>query len=142
MAQFCDRPGLGRKTRHLAHRVREMWPEVPRPIEGPVEIDETYIGSKEKCKHCGKKLRASRGRVGNQPVVGFNDRPLMMSLPFMCGVQSGACRSPDRRDGGALAWLYTGDNRAYARVRVHRSVNHRKDEYVRGEIRTNGVEGR
>ena len=43
-------------------------------ISGPVEVDETFIGGKERNKHESKKLHAGRGPVGKVTVAGAKDR--------------------------------------------------------------------
>ena len=59
---------------HMAHRIRETLAVTGGKFVGPVEVDETYIGGKERNKHESKKLKAGRGTVGKTAVVGMKDR--------------------------------------------------------------------
>ncbi|MBF2759921.1 MAG: transposase [Ectothiorhodospiraceae bacterium AqS1] len=47
-----------------------IWPK----FLGPVEVDETYIGTKETNKRADKKLKAGRGTIGKTAAVGMKDR--------------------------------------------------------------------
>ena len=63
----------------MLQRIREGWLDGrKKPLAGPVEVDETYIGGKEANKHAHKKLHAGRGTVGKAAVAGVKDREKRM----------------------------------------------------------------
>ena len=57
----------------LLHRVRHVWNTQPEEtFEGPVEVDETYMGGKLPLKKRAKL--EGRGPVGKTAIVGMKDR--------------------------------------------------------------------
>ncbi len=56
---------------HMLHRLREAFTDTNNVLPGCIEVDETFIGGKEKNKHANKKLHAGRGAAGKQAVIGI-----------------------------------------------------------------------
>ena len=137
--------GVTQKTAwFMFHRLPEAWKqEMAGKFDGPIEVDETYMGGKEGNKHASKKLRQGRGTVGKAPVVGAKDRDTkQVRTQVVESVNRETLRNFLSRVGDRGFSLYTDDASVYnGMVDVeHESVKHSVGEYVRGQAHTNGIE--
>ena len=126
---------------HLAHRLRKAFEVEVEPFSSTVEVDETFIGGKEKNKHNSKRSH-TRGPSGKTVVVGIKDREAnkVVAKPV-------PERTKEELQGfisanvSRKAMVYTDDHRSYIGLPFeHESVNHSVGEYVREQAHTNGVE--
>ena len=71
--------GISQKSAwFMLHRIRETWVRESgnnTPFSGPLEVDETYMGGRERNKHESKKRRAGRGAAGKAAVIGAKTEP-------------------------------------------------------------------
>ena len=128
----------------LAHRIRESWKDGHGLFHGTTEIDETFIGGKERNKHNSKKLKSGRGPVGKAIVVGAKNRESNQVSAAVVSSRSREDLEGFIADRVALdSTVYTDDHKSYNRISTafhHNTVCHSAKQYVDGMAHTNGIE--
>ena len=126
----------------MAHRLREALKEEDALFSGPVEVDESFLGGKEKNKHANKKLHAGRGGVGKAIVVGAKDRETnRVSATVVKNTDAKTLQGFVGDHAVKGATVYTDDHGGYQGMPFkHETVKHSVSEYVNGMAHTNGIE--
>ena len=135
--------GVPQKTAwFMLQRIRKAWESEDSLFAGPIEVDETYMGGKERNKHKGKKIKAGRGTVGKTAVVGAKDRKTnKIKAAVVTATDAKTLQGFVVATALAGATVYTDDAAAYKGMPFdHASVRHSVGEYVSGMAHTNGIE--
>ena len=136
--------GVPQKTAwFMLQRIRKAWEnDDGGPFAGPIEIDETYMGGRDRNKHANKKPRVGPGPVSKTAVVGAKDRKTNKVRAKVVKETDAKTLKRFVADNTAKgATVYTDDAAAYKGMPFdHASVRHSVGEFVNGMAHTNGIE--
>lgn len=152
--QLSVQLGITQKTAwFLLHRIREMLKEKAPQMLGEnnmVEVDEAYIGGKEKNKHYSKK-RSDEGTTRNdgtpfkdkKVVVGIIERSGRVVLKYIPRADKANMVAFIRKHVPVQAEIHTDEAPVYKELKktyTHKSVKHALSIYVDGNVHTNTIE--
>jgi transposase-like protein len=139
--------GMSYKTAwYLCHRIRAAMKEAERPmLDGTVEMDETYIGGRQRCGTHGWNTADSNKEI----VIGIRQRGGELRFFHASDVKSGTLAKYIQENVSAdVDVMVTDEMPAYPKAMIaakvhgskHKTIRHKDKVYVQGDIHTNTVE--
>jgi transposase len=121
-------------------QIRKMMGDDNTPLGGVVEVDETYIGGKER----GKGMTGLNPASKKTPVMGMVERGGRVKTKVIDKARLNTVTPIVRGNVEEGSWIMSDEARHYWLLHRlgynHQSVNHQKT-YVMGEVHTNTIEG-
>lgn len=130
---------------YLCHRIRDAMKAVnPQPFGGTVEVDETFIGARQR----GHQHKVGHPECKKQVVIGIRQRGGELRFFHAEDVKSGTLAKYIKENISQdvdviMTDEFGGYPSAIAKAGVlaeHKTVCHRDGEYVNGDVYTNTVE--
>ncbi|WP_155964391.1 IS1595 family transposase [Streptococcus ruminantium] len=131
----------------MLERIRKCFgSENNNDLDDVVEVDETYIGGKNKNRHHSKKVKNAQGRSlkDKSAVVGMVQRQGKVNAHHVSDAKTQTLTDEIIKYVKRTAQLYTDEWLGYNKVAdmyAHAYVNHGAREYVNGDAYTNTIEG-
>ena len=117
------------------------------PMGPEVEVDETYIGGKARNMHKDKKAKVMQGRKGGSAhkaiVLGVLERHGKVRAKVIGNTTNTEIRAHVKENvefGSRIHSDEAGEKWGMDQHYIHEMVNHTAEEYVRGNVHTNGIE--
>jgi transposase-like protein len=130
----------------MCHKIRAALIEDIKKLGGIVEVDESFIGGKDKNKHWNKKDRLPREhRLSTKtPVIGAVSRKGNVVARVLDRITKEAAETFVREMvSDKVSLLATDESRVYGGLTKynHQTVDHHRKQYVVGAVHTNTIEG-
>lgn len=131
----------------MLERIRKCFgSENNNDLDDVVEVDETYIGGKNKNRHHSKKVKNTQGRSlkDKSAVVGMVQRQGKVNAHHVSDTKTQTLTDEIIKYVKRTAQLYTDEWLGYNKVAdmyAHAYVNHGARQYVNGDTYTNTIEG-
>jgi transposase-like protein len=137
--------GVTQKTAwFISHRIRLAMDtdSFDAPLSGEVEVDETIMGGHDKNKHAHLRRGPWGPQVGKVAVMGLLERHGEVRARVVPSRHKPVLQAEVRRHVVPGSTIYSdqfGSYQGLAADYIHEVINH-SEEYVRGNIHTNGIE--
>ena len=144
--QLAKEVGITQKSAwFMLHRLREACDVEVAPLNGEVEIDETWIGGRKSRMHYERKKKLPPGPYGGKvPVLGLRERETGRVIAYPIentGIETLSANVLANAEEGLT--VYTDDHQGYNWLNTwydHRSVNHTGWQFADGDTTTNRIE--
>jgi transposase-like protein len=130
---------------YLCHRIRDAMKAVdPKPLGGIVEVDETFVGGRQR----GHQHKVGHPECTKQVVIGIRQRGGELRFFHAQDVKSGTLAKYIRENVSQdVDVIMTDDFKGYPKalhdagvLAEHKTVCHSDGEYVNGDVYTNSIE--
>jgi transposase-like protein len=133
---------------HMLHRIRKAMTDISSEQlggNGPVEIDETFVGGKVKNMHKSKRVKGLNYSAGNGKaiVMGMLERGGKVRASVIGDRKLASMRPPVETNVASGSHIITDEHSCYPFIAkdayYHEVINH-IEGYVREHVHTNGIE--
>ncbi|MDR2909907.1 MAG: IS1595 family transposase [Bacteroidales bacterium] len=133
----------------MLHRMRKCFNMDTGKLSGEVELDETFVGGKNKNRHANKKVRNSQGRSfkDKTPIFGMLERKGYVRTFVVPDTTHKSLTPIIFNNIEKQTTLYSDEwcgyklIKQYPKYYTHLQVDHGKGQYVNGDATTNSIEG-
>jgi hypothetical protein len=137
--------GSYRTAWSMCPKIRTALIEPETKLGGIVEVDEAFIGGKDKNKHAWQRGRGGKHAPSTKtPIIGAVQRKGNVVTRVLSSVTKEAAESFVREVvSDKVSLLATDESRVYGDLfeYARRTVNHSARQYIIGAVHTNAIEG-